>query len=119
VLARQYLDLLFIEDDPIDQGISRFECPVGLTVLDQELIQKPLFLFPGFRTVQNADRPKHNHARVHQSRVTGVRFTAMQVPDFRDLNAYPGIALYISEEVSLMITSMEVQQVAAFVDVDT
>jgi hypothetical protein len=67
VLARHHFDPLFIEDDPIDQGISRFECPVRLTVLGQELIQKPLLLFPGFGTVQNANRSKHSHAGVHQS----------------------------------------------------
>jgi hypothetical protein len=33
VLARHHFDPLFIEDDPIDQGISRFECPVRLTYL--------------------------------------------------------------------------------------
>ena len=68
--------------------------------------------------MQNADCPKHNHARVHQSRVTGVRFTAMQVPDFRDLNAYPGVVLHIREEMSLVIARMEVQKVTAFVDVN-
>jgi hypothetical protein len=67
VLAGNHLHLLLIKDDVVDQGVSQLECPIRLAVLRQELIQKPLLLFPGFGTVQNLDWPKYNHARVHQS----------------------------------------------------
>ena len=85
MLAGYDLDLLLVENDAINQGISRLECPVWLPVLYQEAIKKPSLLVARLGTRQDFDRSKHDYAGVHKGGVACIGHAAMQVADLRHL----------------------------------
>ena len=70
VLACQQLDLLFVQDDVVEEGIAGLKGPISFAVLCEHPIEKPALLVS---VVQDSDRTEDDHAGVDEGRIAGER----------------------------------------------
>jgi hypothetical protein len=115
VLARQDLDLLFVQDDAIQVRIARLERPIGLTIFLEHAVKEPCL---PVAVIQDLDGAKHDHARIHERRVARERLASVHRSHVSDLHTHSGMRLDVSPKVAAMTPCVHVHLIAAFVYID-